>query len=70
MADKECLECDSLFICGGTNKLPCIKALDPKMCEEKRFGISLKDFLLRYLKYQEEGKGKLFVVFEEGESYR
>jgi len=70
MADKECLECDSLFICGGTNKLPCIKALDSKMCEEKRFGISLKDFLLRYLKYQEEGKGNLFVVFEDGESYR
>lgn len=70
MSDEECLRCDSLFICGGTNKLPCIKALNSKMCEQKEFGINLEKFIQRYKKYKEEGKGNLFVVFENGESYR
>lgn len=70
LIDKECMICDSIFLCGGTNKLPCIRALDPNLCQKKQFGISLDKFLLRYMKYQEKGYGKLFVVFEDGESYR
>ena len=70
MEEKECLKCDSLFICGGTNKLPCIKELEEKMCENKKFTIDIDKFIIRYKKYQEKGKGDLFVVFQNGESYR
>lgn len=70
LTDKECIRCDSLFICGGTNKLPCIMALDKKMCEEKQFGIVLGEFLKRYMNYKQLGRNNLFVVFENGEGYR
>lgn len=70
LADEECMKCDSIFLCGGTNKLPCIKALAPDLCTKKKFGINLELFIKRYLKCQEEGTSDLFVVFEDGESYR
>lgn len=70
MAESKCLNCDSIFLCGGTNELPCIRALDKTLCNDKFFGIDLKEFLLRYLKYQEQGLEDLFVVFNNGESYR
>lgn len=70
MADKQCLECDSIFLCGGTNKLPCIKALCPSMCAEKKFGIDIELFIKKYMECQENGTSDLFVVFENGESYR
>lgn len=70
LADEECMQCDSIFLCGGTNKLPCIKALAPDLCAKKKFGINLELFIKRYLKYQEDGISDLFVVFEDGESYR
>lgn len=70
MSDNECLNCDSLFLCGGTNKLPCIKALDHDLCKDKIFSVNLNKFILRYLQQREQNNGSLFVVFENGESYR
>lgn len=70
LVDKSCLQCDSLFLCGGTNKLPCIQALDKTLCNKKLFSINLKDFLTRYVDSLENGVSDLFVVFNDGESYR
>lgn len=70
MSDNECLNCDSLFLCGGTNKLPCIKALDRDLCKDKIFSVNLNKFILRYLQQEEQNNSSLFVVFEDGESYR
>lgn len=70
MSDNECLNCDSLFLCGGTNKLPCIKALDRDLCKDKIFSVNLNKFILRYLQQREQNNSSLFVVFEDGESYR
>lgn len=70
MSDDECLNCDSLFLCGGTNKLPCIKALDRDLCKDKIFSVNLNKFILRYLQQEEQNNSSLFVVFEDGESYR
>lgn len=66
---EDCKKCRYLFVCGGTNDLPCLKALDSNLCRDKIFNVNLKKFLSQYLKYQEE-KNDLFVVFEDGESYR
>lgn len=68
--DKQCMECDSVFLCGGICKLPCIRALDSNACEKKLYGINLEKFLPRYIECQEKGISNLFVVFEEGESFR
>ena len=70
IVDEQCLKCDSIFLCGGTNKLPCIKALDSSLCLDKCFGINIEQFIKKYMECQEKGIGDLFVVFENGESYR
>lgn len=70
LAEKECINCDSIFLCGGTNKLPCIKALDSNLCKDKIFSINLEQFLKRYITAQNNGLEKYFVVFNDGESYR
>lgn len=70
MVDEQCLKCDSIFLCGGTNKLPCIKALDSDLCKDKHFGIDIEMFIKKYMECQENGTSELFVVFESGESYR
>ena len=70
LADSQCIHCADIFMCGGTNKLPCIKALNSNLCREKHFNIDLEQFIKRYLSCVEKGKSDLFVVFENGESYR
>lgn len=70
MVDEQCLKCDSIFLCGGTNKLPCIKALDYDLCKDKHFGIDIDMFIKKYMECQENNTSDLFVVFENGESYR
>ena len=70
LADTECMQCDGIFMCGGTNKLPCIKALNPNLCADKVYNINLQQFVARYLECVETGTSGLFVVFEDGESYR
>lgn len=70
MVDEQCLKCDSIFLCGGTNKLPCIKALDSDLCKDKQFGINIEKFIKKYMECRENGTSELFVVFENGESYR
>lgn len=71
LSDQKCMICCSLFLCGGTKKLPCIQALDDSPCErDGKHSILLDEFLKRYVYYQNEGKGNLFVVFENGESFR
>ena len=70
LAEKECMNCDSIFLCGGTNKLPCIKALDSDLCKDKVFSINLEQFLKRYIAAQNNGLDNHFVVFNDGESYR
>lgn len=68
--DYECVHCPSLFLCGGTNKLPCLRALNPTLCKNKIYNVNLEKFLKKYLEYEEKGKSDLFVVFKNGESYR
>lgn len=68
--NKECMECDSVFLCGGTNKLPCITSLDKNLCRDKKFGVNLCEFIKRYVNSQSLGLDDLFVVFQQGESYR
>lgn len=70
IADSQCMSCADIFICGGTSKLPCIKALNPNLCNEKRFSVDLNKFIQKYLSCVENGTRDLFVVFENGESYR
>lgn len=70
LTDSQCMQCDDIFMCGGTNKLPCIKALNPDLCANKKANINLQHFITRYLTCVETGKSDLFVVFESGESYR
>lgn len=70
LADSECMQCSEIFMCGGTNKLPCIKSLNPNLCANKTFNINLEQFVKRYLASVETGNNSLFVVFEDGESYR
>lgn len=70
MSEVQCLKCADIFVCGGTCKLPCIKALDSDACAKKLYGISIEDFIPRYIDSQETGNSNLFVVFENGESYR
>ena len=70
IAEKECMNCDYIFLCGGTNKLPCIKALDSNLCKDRVFSINLEQFLKRYIKAQNDGLDNHFVVFNDGESYR
>ncbi len=70
VSEPACMSCKDIFMCGGTNRLPCIKALDPNLCENKIFNVNLEKFIKKYLDYVELGKNELFVVFENGESYR
>ena len=70
LSENQCLQCEDIFVCGGTCKLPCIKSLDSSACAKKLYGIVLEEFLSRYIDCQEKGISNLFVVFEEGESYR
>ena len=48
MSEVQCLQCADIFICGGTCKLPCIKALDSDACAKKLYGISLEEFIPRF----------------------
>jgi uncharacterized protein len=69
--DIQCKDCASLFLCGGTYKMPCIKAFKLKECEQKdKLHIDLNLFLERYLKYNKEDKDELFVGFNEYEIYK
>jgi len=70
LSDNICLKCKDIFLCGGTNKLPCIKALNPDMCKNKVFSINIEKFIKKYIEYSQLGKNDLFVVFENGEAYR
>lgn len=70
VSESSCMNCKDIFMCGGTNKLPCMKALNPRLCENKIFNVNLDTFIKKYLDYVELGKNELFVVFENGESYR
>lgn len=59
----ECAACPSFFICGGSYKLPCIKALGYEACEEDgAFNVDLEQFLRIYL---DSGKPQLFPVFNQ-----
>ena len=70
-AQDECLGCASLFLCGGTKKLPCIQAVSPGPCEyDSAHNIDIERFLRTYYDAKERGLGNLFVVFEGGEGYR
>lgn len=64
------MKCADIFMCGGTNKLPCIKALNPDMCKNRYFNVNLEKFIKKYLDCVENETNNLFVVFEDGESYR
>lgn len=70
VSEPGCMNCKDIFMCGGTNKLPCMKALDPHLCENRIFNVNLEMFIKKYLDYVQLGKNELFVVFENGESYR
>lgn len=70
ICDSECMKCENIFVCGGTNKLPCMKALSSELCKDKLFNINLEKFIEKYLDYVQINKRDLFVVFENGESYR
>jgi hypothetical protein len=70
-SDTKCKNCFSFFLCGGTYKIPCLKSLKLEDCKRKDdLHIDLKLFLERYLKYSKEGKGNLFVGFNEYENYK
>lgn len=70
IVDQQCMKCADIFMCGGTNKLPCIKALNPDMCKNRYFNVNLEKFIKKYLDCVENETNNLFVVFEDGESYR
>lgn len=70
IADQQCMQCEDIFMCGGTSKLPCITALNANMCRGKHFSIDLDSFIKKYISSMEKGNNNLFVVFENGESYR
>lgn len=71
LRDDKCRNCDSLFLCGGTYKLPCIKALGLKEClPDGQQHIDLKLFLERYLMYDKKGKSSLFVGFNNYNMYK
>jgi radical SAM protein with 4Fe4S-binding SPASM domain len=70
-SDVQCKNCSSLFLCGGTFKIPCVKSMKLKECTQKDYlYIDLKLFLKRYLKYCKAGKDELFVGFNECENYK
>lgn len=69
-AENDCLDCNNFFICGGTNKLPCVMGIDEKMCEKKIFSVNIEKFICKYLELSKAGKGDLFIVFRDGELYR
>lgn len=70
-SDPVCINCSSLFLCGGTYKIPCIKKVEPACCIDKdRLHIDLHLFFQRYMKYSKEGKSDLFVYFNENELYK
>lgn len=71
LADEECLLCPSLFLCGGTIKLPCLRSLANTNCDINGSHIVLLDeFLKRYVRYESEGKAKMFSVFNCGIAFR
>ena len=70
VSEPGCMNCEDIFMCAGTSKLPCMKALNSRLCEDKIFNVNLEMFIKRYLDYVQLGKNELFVVFENGESYR
>lgn len=70
-SDPVCSNCSSLFLCGGTYKIPCIKKIEPDCCKDKdRLHIDLHLFFQRYMKYCNEGKSSLFVYFNDNELYK
>lgn len=69
--DSKCSQCPSLFLCGGTYNLPCSQKLGEHKCEHPdSLHINLGMFLSRYMKYSDEGKGALFVGFNDGNIFR
>jgi len=71
LADEECLACPTLFLCGGTIKLPCLQPLTLTRCDANgRHMVLLDEFLKRYVRYENEGKGDMFSVFNGGIAFR
>jgi len=71
LADEECLTCSSLFLCGGTIKLPCLQPLTTMRCDiNGNHTVLLDEFLKRYVRYENEGKGEMFSVFKDGIAFR
>lgn len=69
--DEECMKCESLFLCGGTKKLPCIQAINSGPCRHSSTpNIDIDEFIRTYYAARERGLGHLFVVFEGKEGYR
>lgn len=69
--DAECMTCGSLFLCGGTKKLPCIQAIEPGACSHNAaHNIDIDAFIRTYYFAKEKGLGDLFVVFEGKQGYR
>jgi radical SAM protein with 4Fe4S-binding SPASM domain len=71
LADEECMRCPTLFLCGGTIKLPCLQPLTSTRCDiNGSHMILLDEFLKRYVQYENEGKGDMFSVFKSGIAFR
>lgn len=69
--DVKCRNCDSIFLCGGTYKLPCIKTLGLEEClPNGQQHIDLESFIKRYIEYSEQGKSSLFVGFNNYNMYK
>lgn len=67
---RDCLDCHSLYLCGGTKKLPCVQAFEPGRCNGSYEGaVNLKLFMQRYIFAKDHDLSHLFSVFESGESY-
>lgn len=69
MNEKDCLNCDSLFLCGIVNQQPCIKSVKETKCG--RFGdfnVNIEEFLMKYMYYYNQSKEDLFVGFDNSET--
>lgn len=69
--DDKCMQCDSIYLCGGTYNLPCISSLKISKCEPNGVQhINLELFIKRYLYHCENGKENLFVGFNDYNLYK
>lgn len=60
--NKKCLNCKSLFVCGGHYNLDCIQELNLTHCQpETSLYLDLEKFAGRLHKLRNEGKGELFI---------